>query len=56
MQRGTPTVVEQGHARAQFNLGVCYGQGEGVAKNEAEVGLAQGDTVIRHCRWLSLAD
>ena len=25
-----------------------------VAKNEAEVGLVQGDTVIRHCHCLSL--
>ena len=28
--------AEQGYARAQYNLGVCYGNGKGVPKNRAE--------------------
>ena len=28
--------AEQGHAEAQFNLGVCYETGDGVAKNSKE--------------------
>ena len=28
--------AEQNHAQAQFNLGVCYGNGEGVAKDAVE--------------------
>ena len=28
--------AEQGHARAQVNLGTSYGQGKGVAQDDAE--------------------
>jgi TPR repeat protein len=36
--------ADQGHASAQFNLGVMYANGEGVAENDAEAYF-----------WLSLA-
>ena len=28
--------AEQGHAEAQYNLGVCYEKGEGVAQDSSE--------------------
>ena len=28
--------AEQNHAEAQYNLGVCYDEGEGVAKDQVE--------------------
>ena len=28
--------ADQGHAKAQYNLGWCYANGEGVAKNISE--------------------
>jgi len=28
--------AEQGHAKAQFNLGTMYGTGEGVPKSDAQ--------------------
>lgn len=28
--------AESGHAQAQFNLGICYYNGEGVLENESE--------------------
>ena len=42
--------VEQGDASAQFNLGLCYGKGQGVAQSHSEAekwfrkAAEQGDT------------
>ena len=34
--------AEQGHAGAQFNLGVCYANGEGMSKDVGQAVVAEG--------------